>query len=542
MESIRDVIESAVRKRPDKVFFLFQDKQFTFEEFDRNINQVANGFRKLGVKKGDRVAVMMNNKPELAFIWLGLSKIGAVFTPINTSYKSMETEYIINNSDAKVIMVDLDLADTVQKVRGNCPLLKYVIIFGDHALEGTRLYSDMVKGMSSDLAPVDIKVTDDAAILYTSGTTGNPKGCVEQHAYYLHTGEIYSKMNNLGPSDRVLNPLPLYHMNPQILTMMGMLMVGGSYVMVDRFHPKEWWSDIYKYKATFYHYLGVIPAMTMGLPVADFEKDLQPTRGFGAGVPHKLHDAFEKRFNTKLIETYGMTETGMNFCSPSLGNSEERKVGTGCFGRPVPGCMAKIVDDDDNEVPVGTTGELVLLGSDPINPRRSFMKEYYKNPEVTAAAWKGGWFHTGDFVKMDEEGMYYFIDRKKDIVRRSGENIASMEIESAIITHPAIMDVAVIPVPDPIRIEEVKAYIILKPGHNQETVPPHEIAQWCMDRIAYYKVPRYIEYRTEFPRTATNKIQKQVLKTERKDLTEGCYDRDKDGRFKRGEIQKTQNL
>lgn len=531
MENIREVIESAARMSPNKVFFLFQDKQFTFEEFDRNINQVANGFLKLGVKKGDRVAVMMNNKPELAFVWLGLNKIGAVYAPLNTSYKSMETEYIINNSDSKMMIVDLDLADTVQKVRGNCPLLKDVIVFGERALEGTKLYSDMFKGMSPDLASVDIKSTDDAAILYTSGTTGNPKGCVEQHGYYLNCGEVYSKMMHFGPSDRVLNPLPLFHMNPQVLCVMGMLMAGGSYVMVDRFHPKEWWSDIYKYKATFYHYLGVIPAMTMGLPVADFEKDLQPTRGLGAGVNHKMHAPFEKRFNTKLLEVFGMTETGLNFCGPSIGNAEERKVGTGCFGRPLPGFMAKIVDDNDNEVPIGTTGELVLRGTDPTNPRRGFMREYYKNPEATAEAWKGGWFHTGDFVKMDEDRTYYFIDRKKDIVRRSGENIASMEIESAIITHPAVMDVAVIPVPDPIRVEEVKAYIILKPGFTPETAPPHEIVQWCVDRIAYYKVPRYIEYRTEFPRTPTNKIQKQVLKTERKDLTEGVYDKNKDERF-----------
>jgi crotonobetaine/carnitine-CoA ligase len=253
----------------------------------------------------------------------------------------------------------------------------------------------------------------------------------------------------------------------------------------------------------------------------------------GAGVPHKIHAAFEKRFNTQLLEVFGMTETGLNFCTPSLGTSEDRRVGTGCFGRPYPGYEAKIVDDNDEEVPTGTTGELVLRGTDPTNPHRGFMREYYNNPEANASAWRGGWFHTGDFCKTDQDGMFYFVDRKKDIVRRSGENIASMEVESAIISHPAVMAVAVIPVPDPVRVEEVKAYIILKPGHSPETVPPYQIVKWCEERIAYFKVPRYIEYRNEFPRTPTNKVQKQVLKKERADLTADCYDRNKDERFKK---------
>jgi crotonobetaine/carnitine-CoA ligase len=533
MKNIRDVVESAVKRNPSKEYFFYQDKVFTYEEFDRNINQVANGFLKLGIKKGDRVAVMMANCPELVFIWLGLNKIGACFAPINTAYKALETEYIINNSEAKMIVVDIALADVVQKVRGNCPALKDVIVFGDRALEGTKVFLEVMKGMSPTLVEIDVGYYDEASILYTSGTTGNPKGCVEQHSYYLYAGEVYSKMFQFSTNERILNPLPFYHMNPQILTTMGTMIVGASMVMVDRFSPKNWWPDILRYKATFYHYLGVVPAMLMGLPESDEEKNLQPTRGMGAGVPRQLHDAFEKRFNTRLIEVFGMTETGLNFSVPTLGSSEDRKVGTGCFGRPYPGYEARIVDENDKEVPPENTGELVLRGTDPTNPKKGFMKEYYKNPEANAQAWQGGWFHTGDFCRTDQDGMYYFVDRKKDIVRRSGENIASMEIESAIIAHPAVMDVAVIPVPDPVRVEEVKAYIILRPGYSQKSVPPYEIIQWCEERIAYYKVPRYIEYRNEFPRTPTNKIQKQMLKKERTDLTEGCYDRTKDERFKK---------
>jgi len=228
-----------------------------------------------------------------------------------------------------------------------------------------------------------------------------------------------------------------------------------------------------------------------------------------------------------------MTETGLNFCSPVYGSMEERKVGTGCFGRPFPGYEAMVVDDQDQEVPPGTVGELVLRSADPTNRRRGFMREYYKNPQATAKAWRSGWFHTGDYCKMDEEGRFFFVDRKKDIVRRSGENISSMEVEAVIRSHPGVLDVAVIPVPDPLRVEEVKAYVILKPGETPDTVPPHQIIDWCQDRFAYFKVPRYIEYRKEFPRTPTEKVQKQVLKSEKPDLAEDCYDRYKDERYKR---------
>jgi len=533
MKNIREVVECAARKNPGKEFLFYKDQKFTYEEFDRCINQVANGFLKLGIIKGDRVAVMMVNCPELVFIWIALNKIGASFAPINTAYKALETEYIINNSEAKMIVVDLSLAEIVQKVRDNCPALKNVIVVGEHALEGTNLFSEIINGMAQDLVETEVDYYDEASILYTSGTTGNPKGCVEQHSYYLIAGEVYSKMFQLSPDDRVLTPLPYFHMNPQILTTMGMLMVGGSMVMLDRFHPSTWWSDILRYRATFYHYLGVIPAMLMGLSESEEDKKLHPTRGLGAGVPRQIHGVFEQRFNTKLIEVFGMTETGLNFSTPSLGTSEDRKIGTGCFGRPYPGYEAKIVDEYDKAVPPGTTGELVLRSTDPTNPRRGFMREYYNNPKATREAWHGGWFRTGDFCKMDHTGMYFFVDRKKDIIRRSGENISSMEVESAIISHPAIMDVAVIPVPDPVRVEEVKAYIILKPEYTPETVPPHEIIAYCQERIAYFKVPRYIEYRKEFPRTPTNKIQKLLLKKEKNDLSEGSYDRQKDGRFKK---------
>jgi crotonobetaine/carnitine-CoA ligase len=311
-------------------------------------------------------------------------------------------------------------------------------------------------------------------------------------------------------------------MNPQILSTIGTLLSGGSLVLIDRFHPSTWWEEIRRTRPTVFHYLGVMPAMLMGLPERPDDAEQPAGLGIGAGVGSDVHARFEQRFNCKLLEVFGMTEVGLNFCCPPHG---ERKVGRRCFCRVFPEYEAQVVDDEDRPVRAGETGELVLRGSDPANRRRGFMREYLKNPDATAEAWRGGWFHTGDTVRTDEAGYFYFVDRRKDLIRRSGENISSSEVEAVIRSHPRVLDAAVIPVPDPIREEEVKAYVILIDGETAESCPPEEILGWCEARLAYFKVPRYLEYRDSFPRTPTEKVQKQVLKSERPDLTSGCYDR-----------------
>jgi crotonobetaine/carnitine-CoA ligase len=217
-----------------------------------------------------------------------------------------------------------------------------------------------------------------------------------------------------------------------------------------------------------------------------------------------------------------MTETGLNFCClPQL----DRAVGTDCFYKPFVEYEAMVVDDDDQVVPIGVVGEMLLRGSNPDNRRRGFMSGYYKDPDATIKAWQNDWFHTGDYVKRDAEGRYYFVDRKKDIVRRSGENISASEVEGAIHLHPAVMDVAVIPVPDQIREQEVKAYVVLKEGYSPDTVPISDLIAWTVDQLAYFKVPRYWEFRESLPVTQTGKIQKQRLKMEKENLTDGSFDR-----------------
>jgi crotonobetaine/carnitine-CoA ligase len=518
--NMREVLEHAVDRSPDKVYLLFEDQKVTYNQLDRLINQTANMFINLGIRKGDRVALMLPNCPEFIYLWFGLIKIGASIVPVNTSFREKETAYILQHSEAKMMVATQKYWEIVQKAMENYNIqLDHRLSVGG-GFDDILVYERIRSQFSSVLADVSISRTDEAAILYTSGTTGNPKGCLESQEYYLVAGNRYSEHLGLTASDRVLTSLPIFHMNPQILSVMGTLLC--SLALVDRFHPSTWWQEMRAKEATHFHYLGVMPAMLMGMRIQEDDTDHRPWIGIGAGVPKTIHQPFEERFNVTLLEVFGMTETGLNFCCLP---HPDRAVGTSCFCKPFVEYEAMVVDDDDKEVPYGTVGEMVLRGSNVDSRRQGFMFGYYKDPVATEKVWKNGWFHTGDYVKRDAEGRYYFVDRKKDIVRRSGENISASEVEGVIHQHQAIMDVAVIPVPDPIREQEVKAYVVLKEGYSMDTVPISDLIAWVVDRLAYYKVPRYWEFRDSLPVTQTGKIQKQKLKGEKENLAVGSFDR-----------------
>ncbi|KOO52638.1 hypothetical protein AMD00_03920 [Viridibacillus arvi] len=486
----------------------------------REVAKVANGFQDLGIQKGDRVALMLPNIPEFLYIWLGLNSIGASIVPINTFFKGEETAYVINHSDSKLVVTCKEYYSLIKAILPRCPKIQELVVVRKEGESKIGIdFQNLVRKQSDKLPPVDLDENDEAAILYTSGTTGHPKGCVQLHSYYLVAGFRYSQNMMLTEQDCVITPLPLFHMNPQILSTMGTLWVGARLALVDRFHPKSWWDSVRRSGATKFHYLGVMPAMLMGQKVTEHDADHSHWIGMGGGVPSKLHSEFEKRFNVTLLEGFGMTECGLVICT----NVDlDRKIGSGCIGTVFPEYEAMVVDDYDQEVKTGEIGELVLRNSDSLNRRRGFMKEYYKNPEATEEVWKTGWFHTGDYVRTDDEGYVFFIDRKKDIIRRSGENISASEVEDSIRTHPNVLDVAVVAVPDNIREQEVKAYVI---RHETVAIEVEDLIAWCEERLAYFKIPRYWEFISELPVTNTGKIQKQKLREGAIDLRTNSYDR-----------------
>ena len=360
---------------------------------------------------------------------------------------------------------------------------------------------------------------------YTSGTTGRPKGCLLTNDYFITAGEWYLTLGGeaalLGDSDRVLNPLPLYHMNALAVTATSMMIGGGCLISPDRFHPKSWWNDVVSTRATVIHYLGVVPPLLMNLPASDAESNHSVRFGVGAGINPDHHAASETRFGFPMVEVWGMTETGRIFAD----NHPPRQVGTRAFGRPMSGLEARVVDEHDQDVAVGTPGELLVRHS-AADPRRGFFSAYHKNDQATAETWRGGWFHTGDTVRQDEKGTLYFIDRNKNIIRRSGENIAAGEIEAALQAHTAVAQAAVIGVPDDLREEEVFACIVVMPDVDSDETTARALFDWCMQRLAYYKAPGYVLFRESLPTTGTQKVQKTLIFDPDTDPTTepGCID------------------
>jgi acyl-coenzyme A synthetase/AMP-(fatty) acid ligase len=292
---------------------------------------------------------------------------------------------------------------------------------------------------------------------------------------------------------------------------MVVLTAGGCLVQLDRFHPRSWWQSVRESRATIVHYLGVMPAMLLSAPASPIDREHAVRWGFGAGVDRKNHAVFEQRFGFPLVEAWAMTETGASACI--MANHEPRNIGTSCFGKPEEFVEVRLVDEEGRDVPPEVPGELLVRSSGP-DPRRYFFAEYLKDPEATAEAWAGGWFHTGDMVKCDEEGHLYFVDRKKNVIRRSGENISAVEVESVLNQHPAVKSAAVAATPDALRGDEVLACII-----PRDPVPEGEraalaasIVQHALAQLAYYKAPGYVAFLDEVPLTPSQKIQRGQLR------------------------------
>jgi len=349
----------------------------------------------------------------------------------------------------------------------------------------------------------------------TSGTTGRPKGCRLSNGYFLRAGEWYLGLGGLAEvrpaEERFITPLPLSHMNALAFSSMAAILSGGAIIQLDRFHPTTWWQSVRESGATIAHYLGVMPAMLLELPASDLDKQHHVRFGFGAGVDARHHGPFEQRFGFPLLEAWAMTETGAAACI--IANREPRLVGSNCFGRPEAFVDTHVVDERGAEVGIDAPGELLVRAAGP-DPRKDFFLGYLKDDAATEEAWQGGWFHTGDVVMRGPRGDFHFVDRKKNVIRRSGENISAVEVESVLNEHPAVAASAVAATPDPVRGDEVLACVVLRkvPGLPTQDRIAISIAKHALVRLAYYKAPGYIAFVDALPLTASQKIQRGELR------------------------------
>lgn len=458
--------------------------------------------RAAGIGAGKRVGLLLQNRPVFLEIWFALNGLGASAVPINPDLRLSELEYVIGHSEMDAAFVLPERRDEVATAARNIGNPMKVIVPGEP-----------IPSLASPAAEnAAIGSDTEAALLYTSGTTGQPKGCVLTNEYFLHCGDWYRDAGGLidlrPGEERMLTPLPVFHMNAMAVSVMAMVTVGGCLTMIDRFHPRSWWDSVRRSGATCVHYLGVMPSMLMKAAPDASDKAHVVRFGFGAGVATELHDPFEARFGFPLIEAWAMTETGSGGVISAC--HEPRKTGTSCFGRPSRDVAIRIVDDAGQDVVDPAPGELLVRRAG-ANPRYGFFKEYLKNPEATDEAWQGGWFHTGDIISRDADGDLHFVDRKKNVIRRSGENIAAVEVEAILAKHPLVQQAGVAATPDAVRGDEVAALVVVQGGACDESAA-EEIVRWCLDQMAYYKAPGWIAFVDALPLTPTEKILRAALK------------------------------
>jgi acyl-CoA synthetase (AMP-forming)/AMP-acid ligase II len=513
--TLTDLLGDRATQHPDKLALIFKDRRWSYGEFQREVERVAGGFMRMAVRKGDRIAFLLPNCAEFLFATFAVTKIGAVFVPLNPQYTAEEAEYVLQHSEASIVLTSPELLTLVDSVRGKLQDLKQVIVTGtdDHA--GALPWHKFLSGVSGRSPGISIDPEDLASITYTSGTTDRPKGVMLSQYAYAFAPRMRAKGLGWNENDRVLCVLPLFHVNALCHTCIAMLSVGGSIVLNEKFSASRFWDEVREHGATTSSLMRTIPQILLSLPEKPNDAD-NPLRLIVTLLSPEMHVRFEERFGVKGVPSYSLTEDILSLIGPQ--NMPREKLGScGVLLAPEVHRIA-IHDEGGRSLPHGRSGEIVKQSP-------TVMKGYYKNPEATAKALKNGWLYTGDLGYLDEDGYLYFVDRVKDMVRRGDENISSEEVERVLNSHPQVAESAVIAVPDHIRGEEVKAYIVLKPPATADSVPVEEIWNFCKPHLAAFKVPRYIQYCDELPKTPSSKVQKNLLREESKNPACPVYDR-----------------
>jgi len=512
-ETVFDAFVATARAAPDNVFLCAPPApgrayhpdgvEFTYAQTLEAVLALREVYAAAGYGHGHRVALLLENRPEFFFHYLALNALGTSIVPVNPDYRHDEMLYQMDHSEADLAVVTSSRVGDLEAVaRERARPLPVV--------DADRMPASLPRpGLPP--RPGRPGLDTETSLLYTSGTTGRPKGCILTNLYYLNAGDWYRRLGGRITieygRERFLNPLPLFHMNAQAVTATCAILTANCLAQPERFSPARWWKDVVASKATIIHYLGVMPPLLLKQPEVPEERQHRVKFGLGAGVEPELHPLFEKRFGFPLCEVWGMTETGRVFSDCH----EPRQITTRAFGRPAGGFEARVVDDQDREVPRGTEGELLVRWGGPEGPRHGFFAGYLKNPEATEEAWRGGWFHTGDVVRQMPDGMLVFVDRKKNIIRRSGENIAAAEVEACLLAHEAVAQVAVLAVPDEVREEEVMACVVPMPGAAPGRALAERIQDWCLGRLAYFKAPGWVLFVDRLPTTGTQKVQKTLI-------------------------------
>jgi crotonobetaine/carnitine-CoA ligase len=431
--------------------------------------------------------------------------------PTNVLSGAFELEYFLEFSESVAIITEPNYMEMFNGLLKKCKKVKNIFLARTSPrYPSQKLYpkaiiiADLLKDTPVDLPKIDMHNEDDLMWLFTSGTTSRPKAVQLTHANAVFAGIFGAQAWKTVPEDRHFIVLPLFHVNGQFISVMPTLTAGSTLIMAEQFSASKYMDQARRHRATTTSLVAATLKMIYNQPPTDLDgtNDFRIVM-YAIAIPDETWVGFERRFNVKLGDLWGMTETlGATTLNPIDGVLKRN-----CIGMPRMENAIKIVDENGKDVPAGTVGEIVVKGV----PGRTLMKAYYNNPEATAETIKDGWLYTGDNAYMDEDGYFHFLDRKKDMIKRGGENVAATEVEYVISLHPKVKEVAVIGVPDPIRDEAIMAVIILKPGEKCEE---KEIINWCAEKLAKFKVPSFVKFKDDFPRTSIGKVQKNIIKKE----------------------------
>jgi crotonobetaine/carnitine-CoA ligase len=510
--SIGALLDAAAAEAADTIalHFIADGATLTYAALRRQVDGMAAALQALGIGHGSVVAVMLPNVPEMPVTWLALARLGAVMAPVNVRYTAHELRYLLEDSGARHLVLHGDYLPVLDGMTPR-PSLEAVIVAG-MPRAGEHGWQALLDAAHPAAKPTREAALDDLMnIQYTSGTTGLPKGCLLTQRYWLACAQAYAHCDGL-VLKRILSPNPFFYMTPQWLMLMAFMARGTLFVAphLSLTHFVDW---LRTYRIEFCFFPMDIIARSQPDPR---ERDNGVIRANLSIHRRELHPALEQRFGFPARSSFGMTEIGLGLFTPI---DAAEQVGSGSCGMAAPFREARIADLDGNTLPPDTPGELLFRGP-------GMLLGYHNKPEATRAAFHGDWFRTGDLATMDARGFVTIVGRIKEMVRRSNENISATEVENALLSLPGIAEAAVVPVPDDIRGEEVKAFVVLDAGLTPAALPPARILAHCAERLAAFKVPRFLRYRdTPLPRSTSGKPQKPVLIAEAADPRAGCWDR-----------------
>jgi crotonobetaine/carnitine-CoA ligase len=506
--TLGSILEDQARANGNAVFLRFRHEQISYHDFNTKVNRVANSLLKLGVSTGDKIAILMPNCPQFMYAWFAVAKIGGIAVPINTAYKWDMLRYALQKCDARVLIIGSQFLEQLLPIEQGLTRLERLIIYdegGQHQATRTKFehlaYDDLLNSPATRIE-TEVAFSDPMAIIFTSGTTGPSKAVLRSHHQFYCIASHCVRIMRATSEDILYTCLPLCHGTAHTFTALSALLCGAQFALGERFSASAFWHEVRDYKATAFSAAGTLLTMLHRQPLQPEDADntirVIPS---ASSIDPEVHRDFERRFQVKVIELYGLTEVGIVI---SNWPDDERP---GSCGKALPEYEVKIFDDDDNEVGPNTVGEIV------VRPRKPWftMLGYYNDPEGTLQVYRNLWFHTGDIARCDEDGYFHFVDRKKDAIRRRGENISAFEVERVVNSHPAVLESAAVPVPSELGEDEVKIVVVLKKG---VTLRPEELVAFCDERLPYFAVPTYVQFKEALPKTTNERVQKHVLREE----------------------------